>query len=99
MRAPSLFALALLALACSAPPPEPSARESAPAAAPETETAAPETEAAAQALAAPESTVTTGPEVGELAPDFILPTSEGGGFSLSEHRGRPVVLAFFRGTW
>ena len=31
---------------------------------------------------------------GEVAPDFDLPTVDGGRFRLSEHRGRPVLFKF-----
>jgi hypothetical protein len=33
-----------------------------------------------------------GPKPGESAPDFDLPTVDGGRFRLSEHRGRPVLI-------
>lgn len=33
--------------------------------------------------------------VGDLAPDFDLPTTTGTTFKLSEHRGHPVVLYFY----
>ncbi len=33
--------------------------------------------------------------VGDPAPDFSLPTADGGTFTLSEHRGRGVVVFFF----
>lgn len=33
--------------------------------------------------------------VGEQAPDFTLPLSDGGSFTLSEHRGKNVVLYFY----
>jgi peroxiredoxin len=33
--------------------------------------------------------------VGDLAPDFNLPTTTGSTFKLSEHRGHPVVLYFY----
>ncbi len=33
-----------------------------------------------------------------LAPDFILPTLNGGEMSLAEHRGRVVILNFWT-TW
>lgn len=36
--------------------------------------------------------------VGAVAPDFSLPTSTGGTFTLSEYRGRYVLLDFW-GTW
>jgi thioredoxin-dependent peroxiredoxin len=36
-------------------------------------------------------------DVGDAAPDFELPGTEGASFRLSEHRGRNVVLAFYPG--
>jgi peroxiredoxin len=39
-----------------------------------------------------------GPGVGRMAPDFELPTLDGGTFRLSEQRGQPVVLNFWA-TW
>jgi len=39
--------------------------------------------------------MTTRLEVGDLAPDFTLPTADGGTFTLSEHRGRSVVVYFY----
>jgi peroxiredoxin Q/BCP len=42
------------------------------------------------------------PKVGEVAPDFTLPGVEGTerrDFTLSEHRGRKVVLAFYPGDF
>jgi hypothetical protein len=33
-----------------------------------------------------------GPKPGEAAPDFDLPTVDGGLFRLSEHGGRPVLI-------
>lgn len=35
-----------------------------------------------------------GPQPGDLAPDFDLPTLDGGRFRLSDHRGRPVLFQF-----
>jgi peroxiredoxin len=40
------------------------------------------------------------PEVGQLVPDFHLPTASGESVSLSENLGeRNVVLVFFRAWW
>jgi peroxiredoxin Q/BCP len=36
-------------------------------------------------------------EVGDAAPDFELPGTDGKTFKLSEHRGKNVVLAFYPG--
>ena len=36
-------------------------------------------------------------DVGDAAPDFALPGTEGQTFTLSEHRGKNVVLAFYPG--
>ncbi|HWA53058.1 MAG TPA: peroxiredoxin [Solirubrobacterales bacterium] len=36
-------------------------------------------------------------DVGDAAPDFELPGTEGQSFRLSEHRGKNVVLAFYPG--
>lgn len=33
--------------------------------------------------------------VGDFAPDFTLPTADGGSFSISEHRGQRVVVYFY----
>src|SRR3954452_20130390 len=45
--------------------------------------------------------MSTGPDVGELAPEFTLPgtspTTGDGEFTLSAARGRPLVLAFYPG--
>jgi cytochrome oxidase Cu insertion factor (SCO1/SenC/PrrC family) len=38
-------------------------------------------------------------KVGQRAPDFVLPTGDGRTLSLSEFRGRNVVLVFYRGHW
>ena len=38
------------------------------------------------------------PEVGALAPDFDLVDADGASFSLTNTRGKPVVLMFFH-TW
>ena len=35
------------------------------------------------------------PEVGDTAPEFTLPGSDGAMHSLSDYRGRYVVIAFF----
>ena len=39
--------------------------------------------------------MTTRLEVGDLAPDFTLPTADGTAFSLAEHRGSSVVVYFY----
>jgi cytochrome c biogenesis protein CcmG, thiol:disulfide interchange protein DsbE len=44
------------------------------------------------------SALTEAPLAGYLAPNFTLPTIEGATFSLSDYRGRPVVLNFWA-TW
>lgn len=37
---------------------------------------------------------------GDRAPDFRLPSTDGGELSLSELRARgPVILSFYRGRW
>ena len=38
-----------------------------------------------------------GPGVGDVAPDFTLPGTDGREWSLSEFRGRPVLLVFYPG--
>jgi len=40
-----------------------------------------------------------GPAIGAEAPDFTLPAVAGGEVTLSDLRGAPVVLIFFRGAW
>lgn len=39
------------------------------------------------------------PVVGQLAPDFTLPSSSGGTFTLSEHRDRNTIIAFYPADW
>jgi peroxiredoxin Q/BCP len=34
-------------------------------------------------------------EIGQKAPDFTLPDDRGGSFTLSKHRGKPVVVEFY----
>ena len=41
---------------------------------------------------------TAGPAIGRIAPDFTLQTLAGETFTLSEQRGKPVVLNFWA-TW
>jgi cytochrome oxidase Cu insertion factor (SCO1/SenC/PrrC family) len=36
---------------------------------------------------------------GTMAPDFELPSAEGGKLKLSSLRGKNVVLVFYRGHW
>ena len=44
--------------------------------------------------------MTQAPEIGQLVPDFDLPTASGESVSLSENLGeRNVVLVFFRAWW
>jgi peroxiredoxin len=45
--------------------------------------------------AQPGGRVRPDPKVGDMAPDFTLPASDGRTYSLSELRGRTVVLAWF----
>ena len=42
---------------------------------------------------------TDGPLVGTLAPDFTLHSTPDQSVSLSEFRGRPVILAFYPADW
>jgi len=37
--------------------------------------------------------------VGEKAPDFALPSAEGGTVSLSQFAGHNVLLSFYEGYW
>ena len=39
------------------------------------------------------------PRVGDLFPDFKLPTSEGGVFDFGAARGKRHLLIFYRGSW
>ena len=39
------------------------------------------------------------PKVGDMAPDFEVVDPEGRTFSLSAHRGAPILLVFYRGQW
>jgi peroxiredoxin Q/BCP len=56
-------------------------------------TAAPKKAAPKKAPAA--KTVSAGPQVGDKAPAFTLPTDGGGKVSLAELKGKPVVLYFY----
>jgi cytochrome oxidase Cu insertion factor (SCO1/SenC/PrrC family) len=51
------------------------------------------------ASSAPAVSRQTGGDVGDLAPDFALPNTDGSTVSLMAYRGRPVVLVFYRGFW
>jgi peroxiredoxin Q/BCP len=45
---------------------------------------------------APRAQGATGPQVGDVAPDFSLPGTDGRTYTLAEFRGvRPVVIAWF----
>lgn len=39
------------------------------------------------------------PKVGDVAPDFTLPDQDGKPVKLSDFRGQPVLLVFYRGYW
>ena len=39
------------------------------------------------------------PKVGEEAPDFTLPDQQGNPVKLSDLRGQPALLVFYRGYW
>ena len=41
------------------------------------------------------STAAAAPQVGEVAPDFTLPGTDGKSYTLSQMRGKHVVIAFF----
>lgn len=41
----------------------------------------------------------SGPVLGTLAPDFVLPDESGKPVQLSALRGTPVLLVFYRGHW
>jgi len=41
------------------------------------------------------STTSAAPLVGEMAPDFTLPGTDGKSYTLSQMRGKHVVIAFF----
>ncbi len=48
-------------------------------------------------IASPSTPVRTGPpQVGDPAPNFKLESSAGATWQLSDHRGREVLLVFFR---
>lgn len=40
-----------------------------------------------------------GPGVGDRAPAFNLPTSDGSTLSLDGLRGQKILLVFYRGAW
>jgi len=37
--------------------------------------------------------------IGDVAPDFVLPTADRTNVHLSDYRGKPLVIVFIRGTW
>ena len=39
------------------------------------------------------------PQVGDMPPDFSVTDPEGRTSTLSDHRGSPVLLVFYRGQW
>jgi hypothetical protein len=39
------------------------------------------------------------PRVGDPFPAFRLPASDGSLFDLAEHRGKRILLIFYRGSW
>jgi len=54
---------------------------------------------AAEHGAADDGGAERGPALGTEAPDFTLPSIDGREVTLSDLRGQPVVLVFFRGAW
>jgi hypothetical protein len=50
-------------------------------------------------ILAPQSRQTPAVAVGEPAPDFAAPDDRGATFRLSDLRGHPVLIKFFRGHW
>lgn len=92
-----LVGLALTGLACmqSSRETNPATSSGESAAAP---TAAPAADSAVRAAPSDAAPV-IGADVGNIAPDFTLTAPDGSSFTLSEARGRPVALVFFRGTW
>jgi len=57
------------------------------------------TPASAEQAPSTQPTVKEATALGQTAPDFTLPTSAGGTYTLSARGDDPVVLVFFRGTW
>ena len=49
----------------------------------------------ASGTAVPDAVRNGGPQVGDVAPDFTLKTFDGKSVSLSDYRGKPVVLNFW----
>ena len=37
--------------------------------------------------------------IGDVAPDFGLPTADGIIIQLADYRGKPLAIVFIRGTW
>lgn len=44
------------------------------------------------------ATAVPGVQVGQIAPDFTVPTLDNGSFTLSEHTGKPAII-FFMAYW
>jgi cytochrome oxidase Cu insertion factor (SCO1/SenC/PrrC family) len=43
--------------------------------------------------------IAVGSKIGNRAPSFALPDSNGQTVALDSYRGRPTVLVFYRGQW
>jgi peroxiredoxin len=96
-----LLALAFLATACErdaaepAASPEAAAEAAADAGDADADAASPEIAEAAVEAEAPAAEAPAHPEIGKLAPDFTLVDETGKSHTLSDYRGRTVVLEWF----